>query len=223
MQQADYQCHRPTPWMQESVSMNARKCVHECKKVCPCTKALPQSGIRAWIKQGRRKRKKRGRETGKTEARRLMERKAAQQNKNTSEELNKAYLGIDRLTKQGGGAPNFPQPQNMTPAPHHFSITFLPQVKEKNLTNFVFWQQKVVFYTYFRYHINHLISHLWFCYTFCLIKIVIFLAFIQHEYLNSWVKLDVDPRWEDDGSPMSYKRMKVRCCKLVETWMCKHY
>ena len=57
--------------------------LHECKKVCPCTKALPQSGIRAWIKQGRRKRKKRG----KTEARRLMERKAAQQNKNTSEEL----------------------------------------------------------------------------------------------------------------------------------------
>ena len=35
MQQTDYQCHRPTPWMQESVSMNARKCVHECKKVCP--------------------------------------------------------------------------------------------------------------------------------------------------------------------------------------------
>ena len=31
--------------------------------------------------------KKRGRETGKTEARRLIERKAAQQNKNTSEEL----------------------------------------------------------------------------------------------------------------------------------------
>ena len=30
---------------------------------------------------------KRGRETGKTEARRLMERKAAQQNKNTSEKL----------------------------------------------------------------------------------------------------------------------------------------
>ena len=35
MQQAHYQCHRPTPWMQESVSMNARKCVHECQKVCP--------------------------------------------------------------------------------------------------------------------------------------------------------------------------------------------
>ena len=55
--------------------------LHECKKVCPCTKALPQSGIRAWIKQGRRKSKKRRRETGKTEARRLIERKAAQQNK----------------------------------------------------------------------------------------------------------------------------------------------
>ena len=61
--------------------------LHECKKVCPCTKALPPSGSRAWIKQGRKKRKKRGRETGKTEARRLMERKAAQQNKNTLEEL----------------------------------------------------------------------------------------------------------------------------------------
>ena len=36
---------------------------------------------------------KRGRETGKTEARRLMERKAAQQNKNTSEELK---LGLPR-------------------------------------------------------------------------------------------------------------------------------
>ena len=35
--------------------------LHECKKVCPCTKALPQSGIRAWIKQGWRKRKRRDR------------------------------------------------------------------------------------------------------------------------------------------------------------------
>ena len=38
--------------------------LHECKKVCPCTKALPNSGIRARIKQGRRKRKKRRIETG---------------------------------------------------------------------------------------------------------------------------------------------------------------
>ena len=41
------------------------------------------------------------RETGKTEARRLMERKAAQQNKNTSEELKQGLQGTDRLTKQG--------------------------------------------------------------------------------------------------------------------------
>ena len=57
-------CSRPTT--------NVIGPLHECKKVCPCTKALPQSGCRAWIKQGRRKRKKRGRET---EARRLMEKK----------------------------------------------------------------------------------------------------------------------------------------------------
>ena len=58
-------------------SMNARKFVHVQK---PMYKS-------PWIKQGRRKRKKRGRETVKTEARRLTARKAAQQNKNTSEEL----------------------------------------------------------------------------------------------------------------------------------------
>ena len=46
-------CSRPTT--------NVIGQLHECKKVCPCTKALPQSGIRAWIKQGRKKRKKRGR------------------------------------------------------------------------------------------------------------------------------------------------------------------
>ena len=83
--------------------------LHECKKVCSCTKALPQSGIRAWIKQGRRKRNKRRRETGKTEARRLMERKAAQQNKNLSEELKQ---GLPRhrtakVNKDGGGTLNF--------------------------------------------------------------------------------------------------------------------
>ena len=66
-------CNRPTA----SVIVP----LYECKKVCPCSKALPPSGSRAWIKQGRKKRKKRGRETGKKEARRLMEIKAAQQNK----------------------------------------------------------------------------------------------------------------------------------------------
>ena len=58
--------------------------LHECKKVCPCTKVLLPSGIRAWIKHVRIKIKMRGKETGKTEARRLMERKSAQQNKKTT-------------------------------------------------------------------------------------------------------------------------------------------
>ena len=63
MQQADYQCHRPTPWMQESVSMH--------KSPAP----LRQSRMNQARSEEEEK------ETGKTEARRLMERKAAQQNK----------------------------------------------------------------------------------------------------------------------------------------------
>ena len=75
--------------------------LHECKKVCPCTKTLLLSGIHAWIKQGWRKRKKRGRKTRKTEARRLMQRKAAQLNKNLSDELKKGLYAQLRLTMLG--------------------------------------------------------------------------------------------------------------------------
>ena len=72
MQQADYHCHKPTPRMQESVSMH--------KSPTPIRHSR--------INHARSEEdEKRGRETGKTEAWRLMERKAAQQNKNTSEEL----------------------------------------------------------------------------------------------------------------------------------------
>ena len=86
--------------MERSLATTAN--VNDQLRECPCRKALPQSGIRAWIKQGLRKRKKRGRETGKTEARRLMERKAAQQNKNTSEEQKQGLPRHRlRLTKQG--------------------------------------------------------------------------------------------------------------------------
>ena len=66
MQQADYQCHRPTPWMQESVAMH--------KSPTP-------------VRYSRMNQARSEKETGKTVARRLMERKAAQQSKNTSEEL----------------------------------------------------------------------------------------------------------------------------------------
>ena len=69
--------------MQESVSMNARKCVHAQKPYPSQAFAHESSKV-----GGRGKR-----ETGKTEARRLMERKAAQQNKNTSEELKQGLPG----------------------------------------------------------------------------------------------------------------------------------
>ena len=54
--------------------MNARKCVH-------AQKPFPSQAFAHESSKGG------GRETGKTEARRLMERNAAQQNKNLSEEL----------------------------------------------------------------------------------------------------------------------------------------
>ena len=47
-------CSRPTT--------NVIKPLHECKKVCPCTEALLHSGIRAWIKQGRRGKGRQGRQ-----------------------------------------------------------------------------------------------------------------------------------------------------------------
>ena len=62
--------------MSSAHSMNARKCVH-AQKPCPSQAFAHESS-----KVGGK------RETGETEARRLMERKAAQQKKkNTSEEL----------------------------------------------------------------------------------------------------------------------------------------
>ena len=66
MQQEDY--HRPTPWMQESVSMHNS----------------PTPLRHSRMNQARLEEEEK--ETGKTEARRLMERKAAQQNKNLFEE-----------------------------------------------------------------------------------------------------------------------------------------
>ena len=69
--------------MQESVSMNARKCVHAQKPYSSQAFAHESSKV-----GGRGKR-----ETGKTEARRLMEREVARQNKNTSEELKQGLPG----------------------------------------------------------------------------------------------------------------------------------
>ena len=63
--------------MASTHSMNARKCVHEQKPYPPQAFAQESSNV-----GGRGKK-----ETGQTEARRLIERNAAQQNKNTLEEL----------------------------------------------------------------------------------------------------------------------------------------
>ena len=76
--------------MSSAHSMNARKCVH-AQKPCP-SQAFAHESSKVG---GRRKR-----ETGKTEARRLTERRAAQQNKNTSEEL-KQGLPRNSSGKQG--------------------------------------------------------------------------------------------------------------------------
>ena len=76
--------------MSSAHSINARKCVHAQKPYSCQAFAHESSKV-----GGRGKR-----ETGKTEARRLMERKAAQQNKNTSEEL-KQSLPRHSSGKQG--------------------------------------------------------------------------------------------------------------------------
>ena len=92
MQQADYQCHRPTPWMQESVSMH--------KSPAPVTHSrMNQARSEEEEKERKRDRKDRGQES---------DGKAAQQNKNLSEELKQGLPGTAQVNKAGGGTPNFP-------------------------------------------------------------------------------------------------------------------
>ena len=75
--------------MSSAHSMNARKCVH-AQKFYP-TQAVAHESSKVGgrgKKRGRGKREEEtSREAGKTEARRLMERKAVHQNKNIAEEL----------------------------------------------------------------------------------------------------------------------------------------
>ena len=83
-------------------SMNARKCVH-------VQKPYPSQ---AFVQESSKVRGRGEKETGKTEARRLMERKAAQQNKNISEELKQA-----QVNKAGGGT--LPLATECDPQPPH--------------------------------------------------------------------------------------------------------
>ena len=75
--------------------MNARKCVHAQKPYSCQAFAHESSKV---LGRGKREGVKQDRET---DPRRLMERKAAQQNKNTSEELKKACIGTDQINKAG--------------------------------------------------------------------------------------------------------------------------
>ena len=90
MQQADYHRHRPTPWMQESVSMHKSPTLLRQSR-------MNQARSEEEEKE-RRDRKDRGQEAD--------EKKFSPTKQNTSEELNKAYLPRHRLrlTKKGGSA-----------------------------------------------------------------------------------------------------------------------
>ena len=70
--------------------MNARKCVH-AQKPYPSQAFVHESSMVG------------GRETGKTEARRVIEKKNIGGTKTI-----KAYLGTAKVNKVGGGTPNFP-------------------------------------------------------------------------------------------------------------------
>ena len=81
--------------MSSALSMNARKCVYAQKPYPPLRHSRMNQ---ARSEEEEKERKKRGRETGKTEARRLMERKAVQQNKNVLEELKQGLYGEDKVS-----------------------------------------------------------------------------------------------------------------------------
>ena len=93
--------------------------LHECKKVCPCTKALPRSGSRAWIKQGQRKRKERERDR-KDLGQEADGKKGSPTKQNTSEELKqglptKAQADVKYGLRGGGLTP--PSHRRWPPAP----------------------------------------------------------------------------------------------------------
>ena len=83
---------------------------------CPCTKALPQSGIRAWIKQGLRKRQERQRPGGWWKEKQRNKTKTHLRNKN------KAYLPRHRLrlTKLGEKRWTIPSHRKWPTAPDKY-------------------------------------------------------------------------------------------------------
>ena len=102
--------------------MDARKCVHAQKPY--------SSDIRAWIRQSRRKRR------GKTEDRRLMERKAAQQNKNLSEELKQGLPRIAQVSNAGGITLTFPLATECA----HLRLKCFYLLQDSHYSNNVCWR-----------------------------------------------------------------------------------
>ena len=118
--------------------------LHVCKKVRPCTKALPLSGIRQCIKQGLRKRKKIGRETGKTEVKKLMERKAylgtAKVNKILVSLLNKILTKMNNKVR-------YEESETKLSVLNHLKLKLI-KAQQTSIYNFTtytykFWNQRV--------------------------------------------------------------------------------
>ena len=120
MQQADYQitnvigplheCKKVCPWMQESVSMNARKCVH-AQKPCP-SQAFAHESSKVGGRGKREERQERQRPGGWWKERQPNKTKTHLRN------WNKAYLGTDRLTKQGEERLTSPSHRMWHPVPY---------------------------------------------------------------------------------------------------------
>ena len=86
--------------MSSTHSMNARKCVH-AQNLCP-TQAFAHESSKVG------EREKREGERQESQARRLMERKAAHQNHIGGTKTRPSYLGTAKGDKVGGGTLNFP-------------------------------------------------------------------------------------------------------------------
>ena len=99
-----HECKKVCPWMQESVSMNARKCVH-AQKPCPSQAFAHESSKGG----GRGKREEERQRPGGWWKER--------QNKNTSEELKQGLLQVNKAG--GGSSPSHtmcpPAPQQRAP------------------------------------------------------------------------------------------------------------
>ena len=109
MQQAHYQCHRPTPWMQESVSMH-KSPTHLKHSLINQARSEEEEKERKRKKKGRGKRKEEEKERQENWGQEADGKKGSPTKQNTSEEeeLKQGLPGTAKVNKAGGGTPNFP-------------------------------------------------------------------------------------------------------------------